>query len=347
MKNYRKHFLSYSKKERTGIFVLVGLIIATITIPSLVPPPVMEADKAAFEKLRAQLAKLESDNSPQDETSKSREGLAGHHEEPASAARSGGRLFPFDPNTLAVEGWIQLGVRARTAATIQRYLAKGGRFRAVTDIYKIYGLKKEEADRLVPYVRIPVGTNMDRFAGSEMVAGLPAGKTRGEGNRGTSGTGGRGAFRDGRGSGQDLSYGRYTKPSGTPVIDINTADTTAFIALRGIGPALAGRIVRFREKLGGFHRMEQVGETYGLPDSTFISITPYLQCISPVLRTIDINNASFEALDAHPYISRQQAGAIVRYREQHGPYQSVDQLLQITILSPEGLDKIRPYLSVR
>ena len=61
------------------------------------------------------------------------------------------------------------------------------------------------------------------------------------------------------------------------IIDVNTADTSAFISLPGIGSKLAARIVTFREKLGGFYSVEQIGETYGLPDSTFQKIKQWLK----------------------------------------------------------------------
>ena len=41
-------------------------------------------------------------------------------------------------------------------------------------------------------------------------------------------------------------------------IGINSADTTAFISLPGIGSKLAQRIINFRNKLGGFVKIEQV-----------------------------------------------------------------------------------------
>jgi len=63
------------------------------------------------------------------------------------------------------------------------------------------------------------------------------------------------------------------KPS---LIDINVADTTAFIALPGIGSKLANRIVSFRSKLGGFHSVEQIREVYGLKDSVYQRILPFL-----------------------------------------------------------------------
>lgn len=68
---------------------------------------------------------------------------------------------------------------------------------------------------------------------------------------------------------------RYKKPNYT-TIDINTADTTAFIALPGIGSKLANRIVSFRSKLGGFNSVEQIREVYGLKDSVFQLIYPML-----------------------------------------------------------------------
>ncbi|NJL77073.1 MAG: helix-hairpin-helix domain-containing protein, partial [Saprospiraceae bacterium] len=37
----------------------------------------------------------------------------------------------------------------------------------------------------------------------------------------------------------------------------------------------ANRIVKFREALGGFASVEQVAETYQLPDSTFQKIKPF------------------------------------------------------------------------
>ncbi|MBO9571783.1 MAG: helix-hairpin-helix domain-containing protein, partial [Chitinophagaceae bacterium] len=67
---------------------------------------------------------------------------------------------------------------------------------------------------------------------------------------------------------------RFAKPAFP--IDINTADTTAFISLPGIGSKLANRIVSFRSKLGGFNSVEQIRQVYGLRDSVFQLIYPML-----------------------------------------------------------------------
>ena len=69
----------------------------------------------------------------------------------------------------------------------------------------------------------------------------------------------------------------WVRPALSP-IDINTADTTAFIALPGIGSKLANRIIAFRTKLGGFSDVDQIREVYGLKDSVFQIIHPFLSC---------------------------------------------------------------------
>jgi competence ComEA-like helix-hairpin-helix protein len=139
---------------------------------------------------------------------------------------------------------------------------------------------------------------------------------------------------------------KYVKPP-PPVIDINLADTTAFISLPGIGSRLANRIVNFRDKLGGFYSVQQVGETFGLPDSTFQLIKPRLQYTPVTVKKININTADTGTLKGHPYIRWKIANAIVQYRQQHGAFHSAEELLQIVLITPELFQKILPYLTVQ
>ncbi|HLA52193.1 MAG TPA: helix-hairpin-helix domain-containing protein, partial [Flavitalea sp.] len=61
-------------------------------------------------------------------------------------------------------------------------------------------------------------------------------------------------------------------------IDINKADTSAFISLPFIGSKLAARIVLFRTKLGGFYSREQLSEVYGIQDSVYHIVKNFLTC---------------------------------------------------------------------
>lgn len=130
------------------------------------------------------------------------------------------------------------------------------------------------------------------------------------------------------------------------VIDINTADTTAFIALPGIGSKLAQRIVSFRDKLGGFHTIDQVGETFGLADSTFQKLKPRLRLDNNTLRQVNINAATIDELKAHPYIKYTIGNALFQYRVQHGNFSSVKDLKKIMLVTDEVYNKLLPYVKV-
>jgi competence ComEA-like helix-hairpin-helix protein len=128
-------------------------------------------------------------------------------------------------------------------------------------------------------------------------------------------------------------------------VDVNNADTLALIALPGIGNKLALRIINFRDKLGGFYSIDQIKETYGLADSTFQKIKPYMH-VSGVVEKININAASKDELKIHPYIKWNLANAIIEYRTQHGDYKSIEDLKNISMLDESTFIKIAHYLSL-
>ena len=126
-------------------------------------------------------------------------------------------------------------------------------------------------------------------------------------------------------------------------VDINSGSQADWEGLPGIGPYRASRIIKFRDALGGFARIDQVSDTYGLPDSTFLQIKPYL--IRKALHEkIDINTSDFKALSMHPYISYKQAKVILAYRAQHGPFTTAQNLLKTKVVSTVELKKMEPYL---
>ncbi|UFH57017.1 helix-hairpin-helix domain-containing protein [Spirosoma sp. KNUC1025] len=135
---------------------------------------------------------------------------------------------------------------------------------------------------------------------------------------------------------------RPAKPVLQP-FDINTADTAQLIALRGIGATLAGRIVKFRDALGGFISTDQFRDIYGLDSLALEELQKFGKIWSGV-RKIPVNTATVEELDRHPFLSRRQAQVIVSYREQHGAFTSAGSLKPIRILDARTIEKIAPYL---
>lgn len=308
-----KDYFNFSKKERIAVLLLLTAIALVILLPYWWlqnQKTYINIDEVTV--LKKQLSQLNPVTNNYD--NKAYETENNYISEAAYYATVSEKpvLFYFDPNQLPAAGWKQLGLKDKTIQTIQNYLAKGGRFYEAGDLAKIYGLRKNDFDRLSPYVKI-MHTESDS-----------------------------------RKTGELSPKPFFTKNirQTAILVDINTADTTNWIALPGIGSKLASRIVNFREKLGGFYSPEQVAEIYGLPDSAFQKIKPLIQHKPYTIRTININNADINILKQHPYIKWQLANAIVQYRQQHGNYQSIDDLLQITILTPAVFQKIKPYLVI-
>ncbi|WP_123864773.1 ComEA family DNA-binding protein [Chitinophaga barathri] len=142
------------------------------------------------------------------------------------------------------------------------------------------------------------------------------------------------------------SYRYPDKRLPIPVIDINAADSAQWERLPGIGPTLAKRIVGFRDRLGGFYSTRQVGEVYGLVDSVFNKIQPFLRLGDVSLRKISLNDTDDKSLALHPYINTKLARVIVRYRSAHGPFREVETLRALALVDDSIYRKIEKYLKI-
>lgn len=308
-----KDYLTFSKGEKVGILVGVLIIVVlVIVVPRLVTTPSTPNDVAAFRQQMEQLhITIDTVTNYRDYPQRTYTSKSYTPQYTSSNQNAAGKahLFEFDPNTLDEQGWLKLGVRQRTVETIIKFRAKGFTFRQPADIQKIYGLSHEQATRLQPYVRIARQPMAD-VKPTAPIEEKPAPATR-----------------------------------KIITIDINQADTTQLLPLPGIGSKLASRIVSFRNKLGGFTSVDQVGETYGLPDSTLQKIKPYL-VIGRGVQQLNINTADVKTLQSHPYIKWNIANAIVAYRNQHGGFTSLHDLKKIDIVSNDLFNRLLPYLAL-
>lgn len=138
----------------------------------------------------------------------------------------------------------------------------------------------------------------------------------------------------------------YTTKENAKPIDINKADSSEWMSLPGIGASYSRRIINFRNRLGGFYTIDQVGETFGLPDSVFQKIKPKLLLAGAEVRKININTATADELKSHPYIRYYIANVIVQYRTQHGKFSSVQDLKKIMAITDAVYNKMYPYLTL-
>jgi competence ComEA-like helix-hairpin-helix protein len=127
-------------------------------------------------------------------------------------------------------------------------------------------------------------------------------------------------------------------------IDINTADSAAWVALNGIGPGFAKRIMTYREKLGGFYQVDQLKEVYGL-DSLWVKENKALLKVGAgVYRFLAINQVEWKDFK-HPYLPYGQSKVVLAYRKQHGGLKDFEALEKIQLLDLVAWRRLRPYLS--
>ncbi len=322
-KNFIRDYLSFNRKERIAVIVIAGLMVFIILAPKIISMSlrndIVKTDTTWFATVRNLEQKSpDSFNKGNQKDYDNRNDYAYQYDKTKSSYNENknrsGELFYFDPNILKADGWRKLGLKEKTIQTIQNYLSKGGKFRKPEDLQRVYGLRQNEYERLAPYIKIEDIVARKNFESLT--------KTNSELQPTKNIT------------------SRYS------IIDINTADTTAFILLPGIGSKLAGRIVNFRDKLGGFYSVEQVKETFGLPDSTYQKIKQYLKLDNPSVKKININTATIEELKAHPYIKYVLANPIVAYRTEHGFYSKVEDVKKVMVVTEEIYNKIVKYLIV-
>jgi competence protein ComEA len=318
-----RDYLVFTRKDRIGILIVVGLILFTLFLPDILsktstnrPTKIDTSWMAAVKKLEIKIPDSSNDHY---QKSDQENAFTYQYDKRKSSYNEKeiikGELFYFDPNTITGSEWKRLGLRDKTITTIENYRSKGGHFYKAEDLQRIYGLYDDEYERLKPYIKIesnPSKTNQELVSIKSKDETQPA-KTY---------------------------AARYS------IIDVNTADTTAFISLPGIGSKLAARIVTFREKLGGFYSIEQIGETYGLPDSTFQKIKQYLKLDNPSVKKININTATADEMKAHPYIKYNIANPIVAYRNEHGSFSKIEDIKKVMAVTDEIYKKIASYLTL-
>ena len=226
-------------------------------------------------------------------------------------------LFSFDPNTVTLADLKKLGLGDEISNRIIKYRDKGGKFYEVNDMKKIYGLSNEKFENIKPFINLPgkarsIETNhVEVVVTSEKSVRIPA----------------------------EINVVLH--------FDINKTDSLTLMQVQGIGTVLSGRIVRFRNNLGGFVHMEQLNEVYGMEDYALINLGNAAfvsDDFKPVM--ININHAPFEELATHPYVSFNLARVIIAYREQHGLFENIRDLLKIQIVEKQWLDRMAPYLEI-
>ena len=125
------------------------------------------------------------------------------------------------------------------------------------------------------------------------------------------------------------------------VIELNSADSTALVSIRGIGPYYANKILRYREQLGGFHATRQLKEIK-FQYLNIDSLLPHFSVNPALIRKKELDTMSFKSVLHHPYLVYEDVQLIFNAKRKYGKI-NYSILESQKVLPLFKLKKIKPY----
>ncbi len=235
------------------------------------------------------------------------------------------QLFAFDPNGLPTEQWLQLGLSERQAGAIHRFEEHGGKFRVKGDVAKMHVVDADLFAQWEPYIQLPDSLPRKTWENYADRDHFPRDSA---------------SWKDGGKS--------FAREDHNAVVELNSADSTTLVTVRGIGPSFARAIIRYRDRLGGYLSLDQLNEVYVLRDKpdAVERIRPHLTLDPAMVKLIHLNSCTVEDLGPHPYAGWKVANAMVAYRKQHGPFPTVDAITGCILVTDSIRDRLAPYLTL-
>ncbi|MBL4624090.1 MAG: helix-hairpin-helix domain-containing protein [Flavobacteriales bacterium] len=363
-----KDYFTFDKRQRNGVIILL-LLIALAIILRLFLPFLFQKEKEAKSNFESQVLAFEA-SAKKEASQKFKD------------SNQETDLFDFNPNHLSKKKWLLLGLKDWQINVIHNYESKGGVFRTKADVKKMYGIKEEQYDRLEPYIRIPSADikelKIKRFEEPTLfqfnpnnlseakwkMLGLKDWQIKIIYNYESKG----GSFQSKEDVGKIYGikpemYEKWkpyimiplesiarqtdsTKQLEWQLVELNSADSLGLVSVRGIGPTYAKRILKYRYRLGGYLKLQQLQEVYGITEENYPNIAAQLQLDTTKMNKININECNWGRLVGHPYINENVANSLINYRKNHGLYSAVKDIQNSDLVNEELYLKIAPYLKI-
>ncbi len=128
------------------------------------------------------------------------------------------------------------------------------------------------------------------------------------------------------------------------IVELNTADTTTLKKVPGIGSVYARRIVKYRELLGGFYKIDQLKEVYGMDEERYQSLKNWFHVDRQLIAKLPVNYLPLDSIVKHPYLNYRQALAICRLCIQKGKLTGWENLQLMEEFSEQDKERLKPYL---
>lgn len=223
------------------------------------------------------------------------------------SAKPSTELVQFRIDTVSVEYLASVGFSRKQAEVVVKYRDAIGGITSEQELRECYVVSEEMADRLLPYVI---------FTESKFVAENEAKESE-------------------------------KRTENAALVEINSADMEALVAVNGIGEKSAAEIIKYRELLGGYYSVEQLAELNCVTEENFAKFLSQICCDSCKIKKIDINFAGPKELERHPYVSARTLRRIIKQRQLKGGWSRIEEMVEDEILSEDEAKHLAPYLWFR
>ncbi|NBT07220.1 MAG: hypothetical protein EBS98_00320 [Chitinophagia bacterium] len=294
-----KSYFIFSKKEQRGIMVLGLILLSTMLLGILFPRKEMVMKDKFNQYYYVQEKGYEKNNV-----------FEKNNTADNITSEQVGPLFYFDPNTMDSLTAIRLGIPSRQVLTLLRYRNKGGRFYRKEDIAKLYGLKKELVEKLIPYVVINNKAKAyskkllyvyKTFSKSHLSSALIVNKVFDKEKKVYK-------VKDKEANKEEKGWS----------IDINIADEKQWAAKTELSPSIIQNIMRYKNYLGGFTNLNQIKKVYGLNEANYYLLKPHLTLSKVYNHKLNASTMSFENWKALGLFGDREIAQILRLRKENG-----------------------------
>jgi DNA uptake protein ComE-like DNA-binding protein len=148
-----KNYFNFNKAERTGIVVVLAIIILVLAFPYFIRVADSN-DEQEYLRFTGDIARFEQSlKNAADSANDAR--MLDFQQMDKSLAENKIKPFPFDPNQLPSEQWSKMGLKDWQIRVIKNYLSKGGKFYKKEDFKRMFCITPSEYAILEPFIAIP------------------------------------------------------------------------------------------------------------------------------------------------------------------------------------------------
>ncbi len=218
------------------------------------------------------------------------------------------KIYPFNPNFITDYKGYTLGITPDELDRLYAFRKKGEYVNSAKEFQRVTQISDSLLEIISPYFKFPKWKNTSKFSKSQSQ--------------------------------------NYTAKE-AKIQDLNSVSAEDLKTIYGIGDKLSARIIKFRDRLGGFLVDEQLYDVYGLESEVVQrTLTRFRVLNPPKINKVNVNTATVEELSRLIYINQSLAQEIVAHREMSGTFQSLEELMEIKAIPQERIGRIKLYLTL-